>query len=113
MNQKDGVEFATTTLLSTGVRLHYAERGDPGGKPSSSSTATVIRGSPSVGFSPCSRPPTMPSRSPSADTGTQINRSAATRHMTTPPMSTPLWRRLASKKPPSSALRREPFLPNE
>jgi len=32
MNQKDGVEFATTPLLSTGVRLHYAERGDPGGE---------------------------------------------------------------------------------
>jgi pimeloyl-ACP methyl ester carboxylesterase len=32
MNQKDGVEFATTPLLSTGVRLRYAERGDPRGE---------------------------------------------------------------------------------
>jgi pimeloyl-ACP methyl ester carboxylesterase len=32
MNQPNGVEFATTPLLSTGVRLHYAERGDPTGE---------------------------------------------------------------------------------
>ncbi len=32
MNQKDGVEFATTAPLSRGVRLHYAARGDPRGE---------------------------------------------------------------------------------
>jgi non-heme chloroperoxidase len=32
MNQPNVVEFATTPLLSTGVRLHYAERGDRGGE---------------------------------------------------------------------------------
>jgi len=32
MNQKDGIEFATTPPLSTGVRLHYGERGDPRGE---------------------------------------------------------------------------------
>lgn len=28
MNQKEGIEFAVTPPLSTGVRLHYAEGGD-------------------------------------------------------------------------------------
>jgi non-heme chloroperoxidase len=32
MSQPNGVKFATTPLLSTGVRLHYAERGDRGGE---------------------------------------------------------------------------------
>jgi non-heme chloroperoxidase len=32
MNQPNGLEFATTPPLSTGVRLHYAERGDPTGE---------------------------------------------------------------------------------
>jgi pimeloyl-ACP methyl ester carboxylesterase len=32
MNQTNGIEFATTPLLSTGVRLHYAERGDRAGE---------------------------------------------------------------------------------
>jgi non-heme chloroperoxidase len=32
MNQPIGIEFATTPPLSTGVRLHYAERGDPRGE---------------------------------------------------------------------------------
>jgi non-heme chloroperoxidase len=32
MNQKDGIEFAATPPLSTGVRLHYAEGGDPKGE---------------------------------------------------------------------------------
>jgi non-heme chloroperoxidase len=32
MNQPNGLEFATTPLLSTGVRLHYAERGNPTGE---------------------------------------------------------------------------------
>ena len=32
MTQKDGIEFATTPPLSTGVRLHYSERGDPRGE---------------------------------------------------------------------------------
>jgi non-heme chloroperoxidase len=32
MNQPNGIEFATTPLLSTGVRLHYAERGARGGE---------------------------------------------------------------------------------
>jgi non-heme chloroperoxidase len=32
MNLKDGIEFAATPPLSTGVRLHYAERGDPRGE---------------------------------------------------------------------------------
>ena len=32
MSQPNGIEFATTPLLSTGVRLHYAERGDRGGE---------------------------------------------------------------------------------
>jgi hypothetical protein len=113
MNQKDGIEFATTPP-SRRVCASTTPKGETqGGKQSSSSTATVIRGYPSVGYSPCSRPLTTPSRSPSAGTGTRINRSAATHHMTTPPMSTPSWRRSASTKPPSSVLRREPFLPNE
>jgi non-heme chloroperoxidase len=32
MNQTNGVEFATTPRLATGVRLHYAQRGDPTGE---------------------------------------------------------------------------------
>src|SRR5688572_4752201 len=32
MNQPNSIEFATTLLLSTGVRLHYAERGDREGE---------------------------------------------------------------------------------
>ncbi len=32
MSQPNGIEFATTSLLSTGVRLHYAERGARGGE---------------------------------------------------------------------------------
>jgi non-heme chloroperoxidase len=32
MRQPNGIEFATTPLLSTGVRLHYAERGARGGE---------------------------------------------------------------------------------
>ena len=32
MSQPNGIEFATTPLLSTGVRLHYAERGDRKGE---------------------------------------------------------------------------------
>jgi hypothetical protein len=32
MNQTNGVEFATTPCLATGVRLHYAERGDRRGE---------------------------------------------------------------------------------
>jgi pimeloyl-ACP methyl ester carboxylesterase len=32
MSQPNGVKFATTPLLSTGVRLHYAQRGDRGGE---------------------------------------------------------------------------------
>ena len=32
MNQPNDVQFATTPPLSTGVRLHYAERGDPTGE---------------------------------------------------------------------------------
>jgi non-heme chloroperoxidase len=32
MNQPNGIRFATTPLLSTGVRLHYAERGARGGE---------------------------------------------------------------------------------
>ncbi len=32
MSQPNGIEFATTPLLSTGVRLHYAEQGDPTGE---------------------------------------------------------------------------------
>jgi non-heme chloroperoxidase len=32
MNQPNDVEFATTPLLSTGVRLHYAEQGDRRGE---------------------------------------------------------------------------------
>jgi non-heme chloroperoxidase len=32
MNQPNSIEFATTPLLSTGVRLHYAERGDREGE---------------------------------------------------------------------------------
>ena len=32
MNQPNDVQFSTTPLLSTGVRLHYAERGDRGGE---------------------------------------------------------------------------------
>src|SRR3712207_3952404 len=32
MSQPNGIEFATTRLLSTGVCLHYAERGDQGGE---------------------------------------------------------------------------------
>src|ERR687891_1662783 len=32
MNQTNGVEFAMTPQLATGVRLHYAERGDPTGE---------------------------------------------------------------------------------
>jgi non-heme chloroperoxidase len=32
MSQPNGIGFATTPLLSTGVRLHYAEHGDPAGE---------------------------------------------------------------------------------
>src|SRR3712207_386086 len=32
MSQPNSVEFARTSPLSTGVRLHYAERGDPTGE---------------------------------------------------------------------------------
>jgi non-heme chloroperoxidase len=32
MNQPNDVQFSTTSLLSTGVRLHYAERGDQAGE---------------------------------------------------------------------------------
>ena len=32
MNQTNGVEFAMTPRLATGVRLHYAQRGDPTGE---------------------------------------------------------------------------------
>ncbi len=32
MSQPNGTKFATTPLLSTGVRLHYAEQGDPTGE---------------------------------------------------------------------------------
>ncbi len=32
MNQTNGVEFATTPRLATGVRLHYTQRGDPTGE---------------------------------------------------------------------------------
>jgi non-heme chloroperoxidase len=32
MSQPNGIELATTPLLSTGVRLHYAERGAQGGE---------------------------------------------------------------------------------
>jgi non-heme chloroperoxidase len=32
MSQPNGIEFARTPLLSTGVRLHYAERGDQAGE---------------------------------------------------------------------------------
>ena len=32
MSQPNSIEFATTPLLSTGVRLHYAERGDRAGE---------------------------------------------------------------------------------
>jgi non-heme chloroperoxidase len=32
MNQTNGIEFVTTSPLSTGVRLHYAEQGDPRGE---------------------------------------------------------------------------------
>jgi non-heme chloroperoxidase len=32
MNQTNGIEFLTTPPLSTGVRLHYAEQGDPRGE---------------------------------------------------------------------------------
>jgi len=32
MSQPNGIEFATTPLLSTGVHLHYAERGDRRGE---------------------------------------------------------------------------------
>ena len=32
MSQPNSIEFATTSLLSTGVRLHYAERGDREGE---------------------------------------------------------------------------------
>jgi non-heme chloroperoxidase len=32
MNQPNGIEFATTPLLSTGVSLHYAEQGDQAGE---------------------------------------------------------------------------------
>jgi non-heme chloroperoxidase len=32
MNQTNGLEFATTPRLATGVRLHYAQRGDPTGE---------------------------------------------------------------------------------
>ena len=32
MSQPNGIEFATTPLLSTGVRLHYAEQGDATGE---------------------------------------------------------------------------------
>ena len=32
MSQPNSIEFATTPLLSTGVRLHYAERGDREGE---------------------------------------------------------------------------------
>jgi hypothetical protein len=65
MHQPNDVQF-TTTSLSTGVTLHYAERGDREGKPSSSSMPTSTRGSPSAECSPCSRPPTTPSRPTSA-----------------------------------------------
>ena len=32
MSQPNSIQFATTPLLSTGVRLHYAERGNRGGE---------------------------------------------------------------------------------
>jgi non-heme chloroperoxidase len=32
MSQPNGIEFATTPLLSTGVSLHYAEQGDQAGE---------------------------------------------------------------------------------
>ena len=32
MSQPNGIEFATTPLLSTGVSLHYAEQGDRAGE---------------------------------------------------------------------------------
>jgi non-heme chloroperoxidase len=32
MSQPNGIQFATTPLLSTGVRLHYAQRGNRGGE---------------------------------------------------------------------------------
>ena len=32
MNQTNGIEFAMTPPLATGVRLHYAQRGDPTGE---------------------------------------------------------------------------------
>ena len=83
MSQPNGVEFATTPLLSTGVRLHYAERGDPAGE------AIIFL----HGYSPCSPQSTMPSRSPSVDTETQINRSAATGWRTSPPTSMRSWTR--------------------
>ena len=32
MSQPNGIELATTPLLSTGVSLHYAEQGDQAGE---------------------------------------------------------------------------------
>ena len=32
MSQPNGIQFATTPLLSTGVRLYYAQRGNRGGE---------------------------------------------------------------------------------
>ena len=32
MNHPNGIQFATTPLRSTGVRLHYAQRGNRGGE---------------------------------------------------------------------------------
>ena len=109
-NHVRGREYrACHDALSTGPRLLYAERGNPTGKPSSSSTATPTRGSPIAACSPCSQRPTTRSRSPSADTGTRISSSAATRPKTSPPMSMRSWTRSASKKRPSSELRRGPL----
>ena len=54
VQQPSDVHFATVSL-STDAMLHYAERGDQKGKPSSSSTHTPTRGSPSAGCCLCSR----------------------------------------------------------
>jgi pimeloyl-ACP methyl ester carboxylesterase len=113
MNQTNGVEFATTPRLATGVRLHYAQRGDPTGE-----AIVFLHGYSDSWFS-FSR--VLPLLSPEYHAfaltqrgqGTQISQSAATLQMTSPPMPTGLWMRSASTKPLSSVLRRELFSPNE
>ena len=91
MNQPNGIRFATTPLLSTGVRLHYAERGARGGE-----AIIFLHGYTDSWFS-FSR--VLPLLSPEYHAftlterghGTRISPNVATRWRTTPPMSMRSW----------------------